>query len=96
MPFPTSRSQTGKAQDALDAVLTEAHGLRVTPKAAPVIYLAAISFMAQHLFIQSLPGSYDIATAVRMDQSPRGQRHHDPQPNKMDARKRKHLFQGSQ
>ena len=68
LPFPSLRAQIGDAEDALDVVLTEAFGLRMTPEAPPVIYLAAISFlMAQHPFIQGLPGSHEIAEAVCAD-----------------------------
>ena len=70
LPFPTLRSQIGKAEDALDTVLTDAFGLRIAPVAPPDIYLAEISFlMAQHPFIQGLPGSHEIAQAVCADPS---------------------------
>ena len=68
LPFSTLRAQIGAAPDALDAVLTDAFGLKMTPDAPPVIYLAAISFlMAEHPFIQGLPGSHEIAETVCAD-----------------------------
>lgn len=71
LPFPTLRAQIGAqagSDDVLERVLSPSFGLCLTPDKPPAIYLAAISFlMAQHPFIQGLPGSHDIAVAVCAD-----------------------------
>ncbi|SEN86324.1 Uncharacterized NAD(P)/FAD-binding protein YdhS [Loktanella fryxellensis] len=68
LPFPTLRAQIGEGENALESVLTDSFGLDLSPGEPPAIYLAAISFlMAQHPFIQGLPGSHEIAVAVCAD-----------------------------
>ena len=71
LPFATLRAQIraqAGSDDVLERVLSPSFGLCLTPDKPPAIYLAAISFlMAQHPFIQGLPGSHEIAVAVCAD-----------------------------